>query len=147
MIREITKDTEVLKTISTKVNPKDKKTQQLVRDLIDTATSVGKNCVSLSAIQISEPYRVIVVYDGQRYVPFINPVITRYLGTEYETEEGCLSVEGTHIVKRYTGVEIMHQKGNKFVKEKYTGFYAQIIQHEVDHLNGELITHVMEMYV
>lgn len=139
MIREIVKDTEILKTVSAKVKPNDKKTKQIIDDLIDTATSLGDTCVGLAAIQINEPYKVIVVYNGSKYVPYINPIITEYRGNCYEAEEGCVSLEGTRIVKRYESVHIMHQKGNKFIKEKFRGFYAQIIQHEVDHLSGKLI--------
>lgn len=140
MIREITKDTEVLQQISAKVKPEDAHTKQLVTDLIDTAVSLGpESCVGLAAVQISEPFNVIVVYDGQKYVPYINPVIIRYIGDQYEIEEGCVSLEGTRLVKRYRGVEIMHQKGKKFVKEKHYGFYAEILQHETDHLKGKLI--------
>ena len=50
-----------------------------------------------------------------------------------------MSLEGTRKVIRSHGVEIMHQKGNKFVKERYIGDYAEILQHEIDHLNGKLI--------
>lgn len=140
MIREITKDTEVLTFQSKKVKYDDAHTKQLITDLIDTANSLGTDkCVGLAAIQISDPSSVIIVYDGVKFVPYINPVITRYIGEQYEAEEGCVSIDGTSIVKRYRGVELMHQKGKKFVKEKHFGFYAEIIQHEVDHLNGKLI--------
>lgn len=140
MIREITKDTEVLTVQSKKVKYDDDHTKQLITDLIDTANSLGTDkCVGLAAIQISDPSSVIIVYDGVKFVPYINPVITRYIGEQYEAEEGCASIDGTNIVKRYRGVELMHQKGKKFVKEKHFGFYAEIIQHEVDHLHGKLI--------
>lgn len=140
MIKEITKDTKVLTVPSKKVKYDDEHTKQLIIDLIDTANSLGTDkCVGLAAIQISDPSSVIIVFDGVKFIPYVNPVITKYIGDQYETEEGCVSMEGTSIVKRYRGVEIMHQKGNKFVKEKHFGFYAEIIQHEVDHLHGKLI--------
>ena len=139
MIREITTDTNILQKVSTKANPKTKETKQVIQDLIDTAEEHKDRCVGLAAIQISEPTRVIVAFNGENFIPYINPVITQYLGERYETEEGCMSLDGKRKVSRSRGVEIMHQKGNKFVKEKHSGLFAEILQHEIDHLNGKLI--------
>lgn len=139
MIKEITKDTEILQKISKKVNPKAKETKELIQDMLDTAMSHEGRCIGLAAIQIEIPARVIIAFDGEKFNAFINPVITNYFGEKYETEEGCMSLDGTRETVRSYGIEIMHQKNNKFVKEKYTGRYAQILQHEVDHLNGKLI--------
>lgn len=137
MVREITKDTEILQQVSKKVNPKEVK--QIIQDLIDTAQEHSGRCVGLSAIQIGEPVRVFVASTGEKFIPFVNPIITRYLGAMYEAEERCMSLEGSRKVSRYKGVEIMYQKGTKFVKERYNGFFAEIIQHEMDHLSGKLI--------
>lgn len=139
MIREIVKDTNILQQPSVKVKPSAKETKQVIQDLIDTAEEHKSKCVGLSAIQIGEPVRVFVAYTGEKFIPFINPVIVQLYGDVYETEEGCMSLDGTRKVKRYKKVVIMHQKGNKFVKERYSGFYAQIIQHEMAHLSGKLI--------
>lgn len=139
MVREITMDTDVLQRGSTMVNPTSKSTVRLVRDLIDTAQEHKDRCVGLAAIQIKETARVFVAFDGENFVPYINPVIVQKFGEKYETEEGCMSLKGTRKVVRYNGVEIMHQKGNRYVKEKHTGYYAEILQHEMDHLNGKLI--------
>ena len=145
MIREITKDTNVLQTVSSKAKPKSKETKQVVQDLIDTAEEYKEQCIGLAAIQIAEPTRILVAFNGENFIPFINPVITQYLGEKYEVEEGCMSLEGKRKVKRSRGVEIMHQKGNKFVKEKYGGLFAEILQHEIDHLNGVLfIDHIKD---
>ncbi len=137
MIREITKDIEILQQVSKPIKPKE--AQQIIQDLLDTAGAHKELCVGLSAIQISEPVRVFVAIRGGRFIPFVNPVITRYLGSVYEAEESCMSLEGSRKVSRYKGVEIMYQKGTKYVKEQYSGFFAEIIQHEMDHLNGKLI--------
>lgn len=139
MIREIIKDTDVLQQVSIKVVPTATSTKELIQDMVDTATEHSERCVGLAAIQIGEAKRVIIVSDGEKYIPYINPVITQYLGDKYEVEEGCMSLEGKRTVTRYQGVEIMHNRGKKVVKERFGGFYAQIIQHEVDHLNGKLI--------
>ena len=137
MIREITKDTEILQQVSKAITPKD--AQQVIQDLLDTAEAHSERCVGLSAIQISEPVRVFVASTGERFIPFVNPVITRYLGSVYEAEESCMSLEGSRKVSRYKGVEIMYQKGTKYVKERYSGFFAEIVQHEMDHLRGKLV--------
>lgn len=137
MIREIVKDPEILQQVSKKIKPKDAK--QIIQDLIDTAEEHNDRCVGLSAIQIGEPVRVFVAYTGEKFIPFVNPVITQYLGDVYEAEEGCMSLDGSRKVNRYKSVEILHQKGSKFVKERYSGFFAEIIQHEMDHLSGKLI--------
>ena len=139
MIREITKDTNVLQKVSNKANPKSKETKKIIQDLLDTAEEHKDNCVGLAAIQIAEPTRILVAFNGENFIPYINPVITQYLGERYETEEGCMSLDGKRKVKRSRGVEIMHQKGSKFVKEKHSGLFAEILQHEIDHLNGKLI--------
>lgn len=137
MIREITKDIEILQQVSKAIKPKE--AQRIIRDLLDTAEAHRERCVGLSAIQISEPVKVFVAFTGERFIPFVNPVITRYLGSVYEAEERCMSLEGSRKVSRYTGVEIMYQKGTKYVKERYMGFFAEILQHEMDHLGGKLI--------
>ena len=139
MVREIIKDTEILQQVSKKIKPNAKETRQAIQDLIDTAEEHKDRCVGLSAIQIGEPVRVFVAFTGEKFIPFVNPIITQYIGEAYEAEESCMSLEGSRKVNRYKGVEIMHQRGSKFVKERYSGFFAQIIQHEMDHLSGKLI--------
>lgn len=137
MIREIIKDTKILQQVSKAVKPKEAK--PVIQDLLDTAREHSERCVGLSAIQIGEPVRVFVAFTGERFLSFVNPVIARYLGSVYEAEEGCMSLVGSRKVSRYEGVEIVHQKGAKYVKERYSGFFAEIIQHEMDHLSGKLV--------
>ena len=137
MVREIVKDPEILQQVSKAVKPKEAK--QVIQDLLDTAQEHKERCVGLSAIQIGEPLRVFVAFTGEKFIPFVNPVVTRHLGAIYEAEEGCMSLEGSRKVDRYYGVEILHQIGSRFVKERYHGFFAEIIQHEMDHLCGKLI--------
>ena len=137
MVREITKDPEILQQVSKKIKPNEAK--QIIQDLIDTAEEHNDRCVGLSAIQIAEPVRVFVAFTGDKFIPFVNPIITKHLGAMYEAEESCMSLEGSRKVTRFKGVEIMHQKGNRYVKERYSGYFAEIIQHEMDHLSGKLI--------
>ena len=140
MIREIIKDKTILNTISKKVNPKSTDAKRIIQDLIDTAKKHADRCVGLAAIQINEPVRIFIVKkDMDVYDVYINPTIIQTYGEKYETEEGCMSFDGTKTVTRSKGVILMHQKNNKFIRERFSGFYAEIIQHEMDHLNGKLI--------
>ena len=139
MVREIVKDTEILQQISVKATPKSEELKQVIQDLTDTAWEHKERCVGLSAIQIGKPLRVFVAFTGEKFIPFVNPLITRYLGEVYETEESCMSLEGSRKVTRYSEIEIMHQKGTFYVRDRYRGFFAEIIQHEMDHLSGNLI--------
>ena len=84
MVREITKDTNVLQTVSRKANPKSKETKRIIQDLLDTAEEHKDKCIGLAAIQIAEPTRVIVVFNGEKFTPYINPVITQFFGDKYE---------------------------------------------------------------
>ena len=122
-----------------KANPNKEETKQTIIDLIDTANEHKGKCVGLSAIQIGVPLRVCVVFNGNEFIPFINPIITKSFGDKYEAEEGCMSLDGTRKVMRYDQIEVMRQTKNGFVKEKYRGYMAEILQHEIDHFNGKLI--------
>lgn len=139
LVKEIVKDLEVLQTISLKANPKSKETAEVIRDLTDTAEYHKDRCVGLSAIQIGVPLKICVVYNGRDFVPFINPIITKTFGDKYEVEEGCMSLEGTRKVIRHERIEVIRQTQNGFSKEKFSGYMAEILQHEIDHFNGKLI--------
>lgn len=139
MVREIVKDAIVLSQKSKTIKADSCQVLQIIQDLIETASEHEK-CVGLAAIQIGEPYRVVVVKSGDGlFIPFVNPTITSTFGKKYEAEEGCLSLDGTRKVMRYEGIEVMHQRGKKFVKQKFSGYIAEILQHEIDHTNGNLI--------
>ena len=83
--------------------------------------------------------QIIVVAAGSLIFPMVNPVITKKSG-KYETEEGCLSLDGVRPCVRYREIEVDYLNQN-FEKRhgKYKGFVAQIIQHEIQHFSGELI--------
>ena len=82
---------------------------------------------------------IIVVAAGPFQFAMINPVITRKSGA-FETEEGCLSLDGVRSCRRYQEIEVEYQDMNfKKKREKYSGWTAQIIQHEIDHCDGILI--------
>ena len=82
---------------------------------------------------------IIVVAAGPFQFAMINPVITKKSG-EYQTEEGCLSLTGTRKTTRYQNIEVEYLDGSwKKKRQKYSGWTAQIIQHECDHLEGIII--------
>lgn len=141
MVREIVRDTEILQTKSKVADVNSEETERIIRDLIDTANAnmESNHCVGLAAIQIGEPSRIIVVYDGKKFVAFVNPIILKRSGKKYIAIEGCLSLEGEREVERRSNIELAILTKKGITKEKFSGFMAQIIQHEVDHLNGKLI--------
>ena len=139
MIREIVKDLEMLQMVSAKADPNKNDTKETIKDLIDTANEHKDRCVGLSAIQIGVPLRICVVFNGDEFIPFINPIITKTSGKRYEAEEGCMSLDGTRKVARHDRIEVIRRTKNGFVKEKFRGYMAQILQHEIDHFNGKLI--------
>jgi peptide deformylase len=112
----------------------------IIQDMLDTANFHKDDCCGLAAVQIGYLKRVIIVDIDGRFAPFINPVIIAKSPKTYKATEGCLSVEGYHDVKRHETVMVAYaDKRGKPHRCMYFGRTAQIIQHEVDHLNGILI--------
>lgn len=113
----------------------------LIQDLLDTAHKHSPNCVGLAAPQIGVHKRVIVVLTNAGFTPMINPVIFwKDLKSKYTTFESCLSIDGEHETKRFRKIKVEYTTPNGCKKSQmFTGYVAQIIQHEVDHLNGILI--------
>jgi peptide deformylase len=138
MVKEIVKDVNVLTQKSEKVELNE--AVEIVVDLLDTANQHVDHCVGLAAPQIGVLKKVIVVRTGNAFYPMINPVILKKIGNQFNSVEGCLSLEGERTVKRHQSVMVNYQdvSGKKLTKT-FTGFIATIIQHEVDHLNGKLI--------
>ncbi len=136
MIREIVKDEEFLKIPSTEATIKDK---QVAIDLLDTLEHNSETCVGLAANMIGHSLNIIAVNIHQTLVIMYNPVIVEKRDP-YETEEGCLSLEGVRKTTRYKSI-VVEYEDHKFKKKskKLSGFSAQIVQHEVDHLHGIII--------
>lgn len=112
---------------------------QIVQDLLDTLKANSYRCVGMAANMIGVPKAIIVVAAGPFHFPMINPVITRKSGA-FKTEEGCLSLEGVRPCTRYKEIEVDYLDQNfKPQHSKYSGWTAQIIQHECDHLQGIII--------
>ena len=93
----------------------------------------------MAANMIGVKKRIIIVNVGMMNVVMYNPVIIKK-NKPYETEEGCLSLTGVRKTTRYQNIELEYQDaGWKKHRQEYSGWTAQIIQHEVDHLNGIII--------
>ena len=136
MIRPICRDIFIL---NQKSEPATKEDMQVVRDLLDTLKANETGCVGMAANMIGVRKRIIAVNMGFMNVAMINPVILKKTGS-YETEEGCLSLMGMRKTVRYQNIEMeyLDQNWNK-QKAAYSGWIAQIIQHECDHLEGIII--------
>ena len=111
----------------------------VARDLLDTLLAHQQHCVGLVANMIGVRKRVIALFNGPAPMAMMNPVITKKSGA-YEAEEGCLSLSGVRKTTRYERIEVSYQDMQmKQQRRSFTGYTAQIIQHEVDHCDGILI--------
>ncbi len=122
-----------------KSEPATETDRQVIADLMDTLRSNIDRCVGMAANMIGVKKQIIVVASGPMIFPMVNPVITKKTGM-YKTEESCLSLEGVRPCVRYKEIEVDYLDQD-FKKQhgKYSGFVAQIIQHEIQHFSGELI--------
>ena len=136
MIRQIVKDTIFLAAHSQQATAAD---AAVAKDLEDTLKANAEGCVGLAANMIGARKRIIAVSLGFSILIMYNPVIVSK-SEPYDTEEGCLSLPGTRTVKRYGKITVEY-RDRSFRKQRgeFSGFVAQIIQHETDHLNGILI--------
>ena len=144
MVKEIVKDTEFLqiKCKSIGNNIPSEEVQQLLQDLRDTAEfyEESKGCVGLAANQIGSNLRAIIVRIYGEWQVMINPVISKRGNLTHISEEGCLSLEGIRHVKRYCNVTVLYKtETGKQRKLQCGGLVADVVQHEIDHLNGKLI--------
>ena len=112
---------------------------EVAQDLMDTLAANKDACVGMAANMIGESIRIIAFDDNGKYSVMFNPEIVKASGI-YETEEGCLSLSGTRKTKRYQTVKVQYQNEKMQTRLKtYTGWTAEIIQHEIDHCNGIII--------
>ena len=113
--------------------------RQTAIDLLDTLRAHEDGCVGMAANMIGVNKAIIAVNMGFMNVAMFNPKIVKRNG-KYETEEGCLSLDGVRKCVRYQEIEVEYEDINfKWQRQKYSGWTAQIIQHECDHLNGIII--------
>lgn len=136
MIRPIVKDVLFL---GQKSEPATKQDLPVGQDLMDTLRANQDRCVGMAANMIGVRKKVIIVNIGIMNVVMYNPVIVKK-DTPFETEEGCLSLTGVRRTTRYQNIEVEYLDGSwKKQRRKYSGWTAQIIQHECDHLEGIII--------
>lgn len=137
MVRELVHDPILLARKSELAGERDLETAQ---DLLDTLVAHKDGCVGMAANMIGVCKRIIVFDNEGSYMVMLNPKILKASG-EYETEEGCLSLlGGPRKTKRYQKIKVEYQnlQMQKRIKS-FSGWTAQIIQHEVDHCEGILI--------
>ena len=120
--------------------PATKEDLQIAQDLLDTLTAHKDGCVGMAANMIGEKKRIICFDNEGTYMTMFNPEIIKQTGA-YETEEGCLSLlGGPRKVKRYKSIKVKYQNAEFQIRIKtFTGWTAQIIQHEIDHFEGIII--------
>jgi len=136
MIRPIMRDVIFLAKPSV---PATREDMQVALDLLETLKYHEEGCVGMAANMIGVSKRIIAVNMGFMNMAMFNPVITDKKGP-YETEEGCLSLDGQRKTTRYEEIEVEYEDMQfKKQKRKFSGWTAQIIQHECDHLDGIII--------
>ena len=136
MIRTIVRDVFFL---GQKADPATKQDLSVGQDLQDTLKANQERCVGMAANMIGVKKKIIIVNAGLFNIVMYNPVILKK-DTPYEVEEGCLSLDGTRKTTRYRNIEVEYLDSRwKKHQQKYSGWTAQIIQHEIDHLNGIII--------
>jgi len=136
MIRPIVRDALFLGRKSAPATPKD---AGVGGDLRDTLNANRDRCVGMAANMIGVGKRVIIVNIGFADLVMYNPVLLAK-DTPYEAEEGCLSLDGIRRATRWQNIEVEYRDAAwKSHRQKYSGWIAQIIQHELDHLEGILI--------
>lgn len=136
MIREIVHDPMFLAQRSGEADENDR---QVITDLLDTLRAHLDRCVGMAANMIGVRKNIIVIHTGWSQMVMVNPKILSGK-KEYKATEGCLSLAGEREAKRFEEIEVSYLDEHfKPHKGRYTGWIAQIIQHEIDHCNGILI--------
>ena len=136
MIRPIVKDVFFLGQKSEIATKQDLSVGQ---DLLDTLHANRNHCVGMAANMIGVKKRIIIVNMGIMNTVMYNPVIVKK-DSPYETEEGCLSLTGVRKTTRYQNIVVEYYDGSwRKHRQAYSGWIAQIIQHECDHLEGIII--------
>lgn len=136
MIREICKDEIFLAQKAEAATANDLNSAQ---DLLDTLIAHKDGCVGMAANMIGVNKRIIAFDCDGEYMVMFNPVIVKKSGP-YDTEEGCLSLTGTRKTKRFQNIKVQWQNEKFQARLKtFTGWTAEIIQHELDHCEGIVI--------
>ena len=136
MIRDICKDETVL---SQKAEPATPDDVPIAADLLETLELHKEGCVGMAANMIGVNKRIIVFDNQGTYLVMFNPEIVKR-SQPYQAQEGCLSLTGTRTARRWKTIKVRWQN-EKFQErlKTFTGWTAQIIQHEIDHCEGIII--------
>ena len=136
MVREIMRDEAFLAQKAESATPEN---ISIAQDLLDTLAAHKDGCVGMAANMIGVNKRVIVFDNEGTYTVMFNPVIVKKSGP-YQAEEGCLSLLGVRKAKRWKSIKVQYQNKKFQTRFKtFTGWTAQIIQHEIDHCDGIII--------
>ena len=136
MIRTICRDKQFLAQTAEIASPED---LPVATDLLDTLAHHKESCVGMAANMIGVNKRIIAFDNDGTYMAMFNPEIVRKSGP-YQAEEGCLSLTGIRTARRWKSIKVRWQNESFQVRLKtFTGWTAQIIQHEIDHCDGILI--------
>ena len=136
MVKPIMRDIFFLNQPSEPATESDRKTGM---DLLDTLKAHEEECVGMAANMIGVNKRIIAFESDGKYMVMLNPVIVRQDGV-YEAQEGCLSLAGVRKTKRFQTIKVQWQNEKLQLRRKtFTGWTAEIIQHEIDHCEGILI--------
>ena len=136
MVRAIMKDVIFLAQKAQPATPED---LCVADDLLETLEFHREGCVGMAANMIGVCKRIIAFDNEGQYMVMFNPEIVKKSGP-YETEEGCLSLEGRRKTKRWKSIKVQYQTREFQTRFKtFTGWTAQIIQHEIDHCEGIII--------
>ena len=136
MVREIMRDEAFLAQKAESAAPED---LPVAQDLLDTLTTHKDSCVGMAANMIGINKRIIVFDNEGTYMVMFNPEIVKK-SEPYQAEEGCLSLPGVRKAKRWKSIKVQYQNEKFQTRFKtFTGWTAQIIQHEIDHCDGIII--------
>ena len=136
MIQEICRDEPFLAQKAEPATPDD---LVVAQDLLDTLAAHKDGCVGMAANMIGVNKRVIAFDNEGTYLVMLNPVIVKKSGP-YEAEEGCLSLSGVRKARRFQTIKVQWQNQQFQTRLKtFSGWTAEIIQHEIDHCEGILI--------
>ena len=137
MVKEIMND---LLFFGRKAEAATKEDRAIAEDLLDTLRAHRDHCVGMAANMIGEQKAIIAIVEGNRLTAMLNPEVVKKSPKTYKTVEGCLSIPGEREVERHDWIEVKYRDMDWHKeKRKFTGFEAEIIQHELDHLEGKLI--------
>ena len=136
MVREIMKDTA---SLSQKAEITVAEDVSVAQDLLETLEAHRDGCAGMAANMIGINKRIIAFDNEGKYMVMFNPEIIKKSGP-YQAQEGCLSLPGTRTAKRWKSIKVQYQTETFQTRFKaFTGWTAQIIQHEIDHCEGVLI--------